>query len=232
MRFTRILQLNLLNNNMQYGRIVKRFQHQSYQAAIKDIDGDPEAINPSDVSNKNVNSQAMTGFMRERKVQKIFMDMANSYEQILDAVSLILLRLWRDILVQYEKNGNDINGAKADISLIDLKYLKKLQNFNDFKPDVAVLNNQGITLKMDKENPCNLVSSEQIRCNISIQWKCGNTENLSITDKNLNDFTKSLWLQVVKNISKCYEKPNLIYNLVTIFCVWNLIIWKIAHRNA
>lgn len=137
----------------------------------------------------------------------MFTEMANSYDLMIDIMSLGIHRLWKDIFMERlaPQPGTyllDMGGGTGDIPIRYLNYLKKQPNPKCLKSHLTVLDINQNMLNVGKERIKNLGLTEEQLTNIEIEWKCGDAEKIPYPDNTFNVYTASFGVRNCTNIEQ------------------------------
>lgn len=140
-----------------------------------------------------------------KEVYSVFEKVANSYDQMNDAMSLGIHRVWKDIFIQRlgPTHGSrllDSAGGTGDITFRYLNYLKNTKNHQSLKSSVTVSDINKNMLEVGK------VRAEKLGWtsldNVSIDWKQCDAEQLPFEDDSYTAYTIAFGIRNVTHIDK------------------------------
>lgn len=147
---------------------------------------------------------------KEKKVYKVFEDVANSYDLMNDALSLGIHRVWKDIFIERLKpmHGTkllDMAGGTGDIAFRFLKYLKNqkvIGNENNMS-SVTILDINQNMLDVGKARAEKLnYTTEKLNNLSSINWICADAEKLPFDNDTFSAYTIAFGIRNVTHIDK------------------------------
>ncbi|KAJ8910102.1 hypothetical protein NQ315_013239 [Exocentrus adspersus] len=161
--------------------------------------------------NQNINEEKETHFgfekvkesEKERKVHKVFENVALDYDVMNDAMSLGVHRLWKDyFMCQLSPTDNtkllDVAGGTGDIAFRFLQYVKN-GNYKNCHVTVCDINSN--MLEVGK------IRSERLKHQPeTISWKEGNAEELPFNDNSFNAYTIAFGIRNCTHIDKVLEE--------------------------
>ncbi|XP_012164439.1 2-methoxy-6-polyprenyl-1,4-benzoquinol methylase, mitochondrial isoform X1 [Bombus terrestris] len=142
---------------------------------------------------------------KAKEVYTVFEKVANSYDQMNDAMSFGIHRIWKDIFIQRlgPTHGTkllDSAGGTGDITFRYLNYLKNTPNYQDVKSSVTVCDINKNMLDVGKVRAKKLGWTDQN--NFNIDWKQCDAEKLPFEDDSYNAYTIAFGIRNVTHIGK------------------------------
>ncbi|KAG6795492.1 2-methoxy-6-polyprenyl-1,4-benzoquinol methylase, mitochondrial [Apis mellifera caucasica] len=140
-----------------------------------------------------------------KEVYTVFEKVANSYDQMNDAMSFGIHRIWKDIFIQRlgPTHGSkllDSAGGTGDITFRYLNYLKNTLNHQDLKSSVTVCDINENMLKVGKDRIKKLGWINQN--NVDIDWQQSDAENLPFKNDSYTAYTIAFGIRNVTHIDK------------------------------
>ncbi|CAL7950894.1 unnamed protein product [Xylocopa violacea] len=140
-----------------------------------------------------------------KEVYTVFEKVANSYDQMNDAMSFGIHRIWKDIFIQRlgPTHGSkllDSAGGTGDITFRYLNYLKNTRNPQGLKSSVTVCDINENMLEVGKVRAGKLGWIGQDSFNID--WKQCDAENLPFEDDSYTAYTIAFGIRNVTHIDK------------------------------
>ncbi|XP_017795001.1 PREDICTED: 2-methoxy-6-polyprenyl-1,4-benzoquinol methylase, mitochondrial [Habropoda laboriosa] len=143
--------------------------------------------------------------IRHLNLYTVFEKVANSYDQMNDAMSFGIHRIWKDIFIQRlgPTHGSkllDSAGGTGDITFRYLNYLKNTVNHQGLKSYVTVCDINENMLEVGKVRAQNLGWVGQD--NIDMDWKQCDAEKLPFEDDSYTAYTIAFGIRNVTYIDK------------------------------
>ncbi|OAD58158.1 2-methoxy-6-polyprenyl-1,4-benzoquinol methylase, mitochondrial, partial [Eufriesea mexicana] len=140
-----------------------------------------------------------------KEVYTIFEKVANSYDQMNDAMSFGIHRIWKDIFIQRlgPTHGSkllDSAGGTGDITFRYLNYLKNTSNHQNVKSSVTVCDINNNMLEVGKIRAKKLGWVDQN--NVDIEWKQCDAEELPFEKDSYTAYTIAFGIRNVTHIDK------------------------------
>ncbi|PBC31816.1 Ubiquinone biosynthesis methyltransferase [Apis cerana cerana] len=140
-----------------------------------------------------------------KEVYTVFEKVANSYDQMNDAMSFGIHRIWKDIFIQRlgPTHGSkllDSAGGTGDITFRYLNYLKNTLNHQNLKSSVTVCDINENMLKVGKDRIKKLGWINQN--NVEIDWQQSDAENLPFKNDSYTAYTIAFGIRNVTHIDK------------------------------
>ncbi|XP_016918961.2 2-methoxy-6-polyprenyl-1,4-benzoquinol methylase, mitochondrial [Apis cerana] len=140
-----------------------------------------------------------------KEVYTVFEKVANSYDQMNDAMSFGIHRIWKDIFIQRlgPTHGSkllDSAGGTGDITFRYLNYLKNTLNHQNLKSSVTVCDINENMLKVGKDRIKKLGWINQN--NVEIDWQQSDAENLPFKNDSYTVYTIAFGIRNVTHIDK------------------------------
>ncbi|XP_054011409.1 2-methoxy-6-polyprenyl-1,4-benzoquinol methylase, mitochondrial [Hylaeus anthracinus] len=142
---------------------------------------------------------------KEKEVYTVFEKVANSYDQMNDAMSFGIHRIWKDIFIQRlaPTHGSrllDSAGGTGDITFRYLQYLKNSKNYQGLKSSVTVCDINENMLDVGKIRAKKQGWTSQD--NVEIEWKQCDAEKLPFNDDSYTAYTIAFGIRNVTHIDK------------------------------
>ena len=142
---------------------------------------------------------------KAKEVYTVFEKVANSYDQMNDAMSLGIHRIWKDIFMQRlgPTHGSkllDSAGGTGDITFRYLNYLKNTRNHQGLKSSVTVCDINKNMLEVGKIRAEKQSWTSQD--NVEINWEECDAENLSFENDSFTAYTIAFGIRNVTRIDK------------------------------
>ncbi|XP_076659662.1 ubiquinone biosynthesis protein COQ3, mitochondrial [Halictus rubicundus] len=142
---------------------------------------------------------------KAKEVYTVFEKVANSYDQMNDAMSLGIHRVWKDIFIQRlgPTHGSkllDSAGGTGDITFRYLQYLKNTANYQGLNSSVTVCDINENMLEVGK-----IRAKKQGwlgQDNVAIDWKQCNAEELPFSNDSYTAYTIAFGIRNVTHIDK------------------------------
>lgn len=140
-----------------------------------------------------------------KEVYTVFEKVANSYDQMNDAMSFGIHRIWKDVFIQRlgPTHGSkllDSAGGTGDITFRYLNYLKNTLNHQNLKSSVTVCDINENMLKVGKDRIKKLGWINQN--NVEIDWQQSDAENLPFKNDSYTAYTIAFGIRNVTHIDK------------------------------
>ncbi|XP_013104480.1 2-methoxy-6-polyprenyl-1,4-benzoquinol methylase, mitochondrial-like [Stomoxys calcitrans] len=214
MNSRRVFHWKSLSNLCQHEVLLQRNQSNSYQQTAKMEaynDRVSETHKSSEKRTKFFGSEQVTPGERNQKVNKMFTDMADSYDRLLDVMSLGMHRVWKDMLVNKlaPQPGIcllDMAGGTGDIPIRVLKHLSMQSNPKGIKSALTVLDINQNMLNVGEQRARNLGLTDRSLPHVTVEWKCADAENLPYTDNSFNAYTTSFGVRNVTNMERVLQE--------------------------
>ena len=142
---------------------------------------------------------------KAKEVYTVFEKVANSYDQMNDAMSLGIHRIWKDIFIQRlgPTHGSkllDSAGGTGDITFRYLNYLKNTRNHQALKSSVTVCDINKNMLEVGKIRAEKQSWTSQD--NVDINWEECDAENLPLENDSFTAYTIAFGIRNVTRIDK------------------------------
>lgn len=144
-------------------------------------------------------------------VHSVFENVANSYDNMNDVMSLGIHRIWKDLFIQELAPTHgcrllDSAGGTGDITFRYLKYLKNIKNPSNIQSHVTVCDINSNMLEVGK------IRAERqgltIENGFNIQWQEANAEKLPFDDDSFSAYTIAFGVRNVTHIDKVVEQKK------------------------
>ncbi|XP_051157573.1 2-methoxy-6-polyprenyl-1,4-benzoquinol methylase, mitochondrial [Leptopilina boulardi] len=153
--------------------------------------------------------ETVTAKEKTKKVHSVFENVANSYDNMNDVMSLGIHRIWKDLFIQELAPTHgcrllDSAGGTGDITFRYLKYLKNIKNPSNIQSHVTVCDINSNMLEVGK------IRAERqgltIENGFNIQWQEANAEKLPFDDDSFSAYTIAFGVRNVTHIDKVLEE--------------------------
>lgn len=141
---------------------------------------------------------------KANRVHDVFTNVAKSYDNMNDAMSFGIHRLWKDIFMRNLNPGPnvsllDVAGGTGDIAFRFLKYKSSLEDGNSRKVTVCDINQDMLDVGQKR-------ASEYGFDKHNISWVCGNAEELPFEDETFSAFTIAFGIRNCTHIDKVLKE--------------------------
>uniref|UniRef100_A0A1B0D8D6 2-methoxy-6-polyprenyl-1,4-benzoquinol methylase, mitochondrial n=1 Tax=Phlebotomus papatasi TaxID=29031 RepID=A0A1B0D8D6_PHLPP len=142
---------------------------------------------------------------KDKKVYKVFEDVAESYDLMNDAMSMGIHRLWKDAFVEElgPTPGSkllDMAGGTGDIAFRLLKYLSNTQAADKRESHLTVSDINQHMLNVGKAKAEKLEYRDKANC--VLDWVCADAENLQFEDNTYTAYTIAFGIRNCTHIDK------------------------------
>ncbi|XP_055388188.1 2-methoxy-6-polyprenyl-1,4-benzoquinol methylase, mitochondrial [Condylostylus longicornis] len=179
----------------------------------------PLILNGRTYSSPNANTEDSTthfGFQtvkeseKDKKVHKVFEEVATSYDLMNDVMSAGLHRIWKDIFMDrlHPTPGTrllDMAGGTGDIAFRYIKYLNNLP-FNNQISHVTISDINQNMLNVGKSRSEKLGYNQKNFKNINIDWVCADAEKLPFENETFTAYTIAFGIRNCTRIDKVLQE--------------------------
>ncbi|XP_077971478.1 2-methoxy-6-polyprenyl-1,4-benzoquinol methylase, mitochondrial-like [Styela clava] len=143
---------------------------------------------------------------KAERVHDVFANVAKSYDDMNDAMSFGLHRIWKDAFMRYLNPGHnvsllDVAGGTGDIAFRFLKYNSGtgLQNSSNRKVTVCDINQAMLDVGKKRAGDLDIDTEK-------LSWVCGDAEKLPFEDKLFDAYTIAFCIRNCTHIQKVLEE--------------------------
>lgn len=200
--FRKFVQSNIINNNKVLSRGLKTNAKESHE-------GEGNEKFEFDDKTTHFGFQKVSTREKTEKVRAVFENVADSYDNMNDAMSLGIHRIWKDLFIEELAPTHgcrllDSAGGTGDITFRYLKYLKNCKNPMNLESHVTVCDINSNMLEVGK------VRAERhgwtMENGFDIQWKEANAEKLPFENDSFSAYTIAFGVRNVTHIDKVLEE--------------------------
>uniref|UniRef100_W8AXW3 2-methoxy-6-polyprenyl-1,4-benzoquinol methylase, mitochondrial n=1 Tax=Ceratitis capitata TaxID=7213 RepID=W8AXW3_CERCA len=216
MNFARRFKLNFLNNSIKHGnfnencnKILAQVRKKTTQAAAGAASGDDNGkkANADEERTTHFGFQKVKESEKDKKVHKVFEDVASSYDLMNDAMSVGVHRLWKDIFMDrlWPTHGVrllDMAGGTGDIAFRYMRQLAAQKNNLKRHSHVTISDINQHMLDVGKERARLQGLTEEELPFLTINWQQADAEQLPFEDNSFTAYTIAFGIRNCTHIDR------------------------------